>query len=101
MCGRFVESRPVEDIVEQFAVEDLRVPAELLPGPRFNISPQSSVFAVRAAHVRGPGPPERAGEGDVPDSAESTLVRRLSLFQWGLVPSWAKDPTVGNRAFNA
>lgn len=26
---------------------------------------------------------------------------RLELFQWGLVPSWAKDPTIGNRMINA
>ncbi len=26
---------------------------------------------------------------------------RLEMFQWGLVPSWAKDPTIGNRMINA
>ena len=26
---------------------------------------------------------------------------RVELFQWGLVPSWAKDPTIGNRMINA
>ena len=27
--------------------------------------------------------------------------RRLSVARWGLIPSWAKDPSVGVRAFNA
>ena len=27
--------------------------------------------------------------------------RRLALARWGLIPSWAKDPGVGVRAFNA
>ena len=27
--------------------------------------------------------------------------RRLSAFRWGLVPCWAKDPSIGARAFNA
>ena len=27
--------------------------------------------------------------------------RRLSVARWGLIPSWAKDPGVGVRAFNA
>ena len=27
--------------------------------------------------------------------------RRLDLLKWGLVPFWAKDPTIGNRLINA
>lgn len=27
--------------------------------------------------------------------------RRLALRKWGLVPTWAKDPSIGNKAFNA
>ncbi|HEX9968783.1 MAG TPA: SOS response-associated peptidase, partial [Acidimicrobiales bacterium] len=27
-------------------------------------------------------------------------VRRLGTFKWGLVPSWAKDPSTGNRMIN-
>ena len=27
--------------------------------------------------------------------------RGLSLLQWGLIPSWADDPTIGNRLINA
>jgi len=29
------------------------------------------------------------------------LVRELSLFRWGLVPSWAKDPSIAARMINA
>lgn len=25
----------------------------------------------------------------------------LTFFRWGLIPSWAKDPTIGDRLFNA
>ena len=28
-------------------------------------------------------------------------TRRLEPARWGLVPSWAKDPSIGARAFNA
>ena len=28
-------------------------------------------------------------------------INRVELFQWGLVPSWAKDPSIGNRMINA
>ena len=32
---------------------------------------------------------------------EAEPVRQLRLARWGLVPSWAKDLSVGNRMFNA
>lgn len=34
-----------------------------------------------------------------PVLAQST--QGLTFFRWGLVPSWSKDPTIGNRMFNA
>lgn len=85
MCGRFVASRPIEEIVEQFGVDAVAVPPELLPSARFNVSPQDEVLAVREV--------ERHDEGGT--------ERRLGSYRWGLVPSWAKDAKVGARAFNA
>ena len=48
--------------------------------PRYNIAPSQPVAAVRA------------GEGG---------ARELTLLQWGLIPSWAKDPAIGSRMINA
>ncbi len=28
-------------------------------------------------------------------------ARGFDLYRWGLIPSWAKDPAIGNRMFNA
>ncbi|MGA2529869.1 MAG: SOS response-associated peptidase [Acidimicrobiales bacterium] len=81
MCGRFVASRPVEEIARLLEVREVEVPRELSVA-RFNVAPQSSVLAVTEAH-HDPG------------------LRRLSVFRWGLVPWWAKDPSIGARAFNA
>ena len=81
MCGRFVASRPVEEIARLLEVDKVEVPPELLV-PRWNIAPQATVLAVT-----------------VPQ-ADSGL-RQLSAFRWGLVPWWAKDPSIGARAFNA
>ncbi len=78
MCGRFVASRPVSDIADLLDVDDIEVPEELLQ-PRFNISPQAGVLAV----------------------ANRKEKRRLTVYHWGLIPSWAKDPSVGFRSFNA
>jgi putative SOS response-associated peptidase YedK len=109
MCGRFVASRPVEDIVEAFAIDDVDVPEELVE-PRWNVAPQAPIIAVTARRPRrvadedgGAGESEsgrRAGT-EPSDEAEQPVRRRLALYHWGLVPSWAKDPSFGNRAFNA
>jgi len=42
-----------------------------------------------------------AAAQDVADGAPREPVRWLRLLRWGLVPSWAKDPSVGNRMINA
>ena len=45
-------------------------------GPRCNVSPTQEAPIVRVAETRGP--------------------RRLEGARWGLVPSWAKDPSIGD-----
>jgi len=62
-------------------VDKVEVPSELLV-PRWNIAPQAMVLAVTVP---------------LPGSG----LRCLSAFRWGLVPWWAKDPSLGLRAFNA
>jgi putative SOS response-associated peptidase YedK len=47
--------------------------------PSWNIGPQQRLFAVTAP--------------------EATRV--LDRYRWGLLPSWAKDPSISNRLFNA
>jgi putative SOS response-associated peptidase YedK len=42
-----------------------------------------------------------APRADVPVVAESRGVRVLDLVRWGLVPSWAKAMSVGDRMINA
>jgi putative SOS response-associated peptidase YedK len=76
MCGRFVSSTPVSKLAEQFLVEDVKVDEH---EPNFNVAPTNEILAVAASK-----------EG----------ARRLGTFKWGLVPSWAKDPSIGNRMIN-
>jgi putative SOS response-associated peptidase YedK len=97
MCGRFVASRAVEDIADLMDVDDIDVPEELIP-PRFNISPQAGVLAVANRRVKRPEDEEPSVAAQ---AGERLYRRRLTVYQWGLVPSWAKDPAVGNRSFNA
>lgn len=74
MCGRF-QLKPDEDWMEEFGVSE---PPDLTP--RYNIAPTQDIVAVRR---------------------EASGVRRAGLLRWGLVPSFAEDPAVGNRLINA
>jgi putative SOS response-associated peptidase YedK len=82
MCGRYTSSSTVADLASVFEVEEVR--AEELP-PRYNVAPSTPVYAV-------------ALSGKDQDKGPH---RTLGTFRWGLVPSWAKDPSVGNRMINA
>jgi putative SOS response-associated peptidase YedK len=48
--------------------------------PRYNIAPTQSIAVVRQFE-----------DG----------LRSCDLLRWGLIPSWAKDPAIGNRTINA
>ena len=56
-----------------------------LPGPDYNVAPTVAVPAVFERRV----------------SHGSEVRRRLAPLVWGLVPSWAKDPSIGARMINA
>jgi putative SOS response-associated peptidase YedK len=74
MCGRFTLTVDAESI--QMTFPWLKVP-ESIP-PRYNITPSQPVAAVA-----------------------NTGEKELEFFIWGLIPSWAKDPKIGNRLINA
>lgn len=87
MCGRYASSRRPEDLVEEFEVTTPRVAEPLAPD--YNVAPTKEVYAVLE---RAPKPA---------DDAPATPERQLRVLRWGLVPSWAKDPSIGNRMINA
>jgi putative SOS response-associated peptidase YedK len=66
------------------ALFGITIPGDL--PPRYNIAPGQPVAAVR---------PNAGGGGDAGGG------RELTLFQWGLIPSWSKDPAIGSRMINA
>ena len=84
MCGRYAASRDPDDLVEEFEIDDR--PEQVLPAS-YNVAPTQSVYAVLDRAPRG--------EPDAP------VRRALRVVRWGLVPSWAKDPSIGNRMINA
>ena len=75
MCGRIVR-RDTYGYRERFAVADL---SETRITPRFNIAPTQLDLIIR---------PQNGG-------------RELVASRWGLIPSWAKDRSLGAKTFNA
>lgn len=76
MCGRFTLFDSAALLAETFGVAE--VPSL---SPRYNIAPSQPVAAVR-----------------VPPSGGA---REVVLLRWGLIPSWAKDSSLGDRMINA
>jgi putative SOS response-associated peptidase YedK len=80
MCGRYAAAKDPAALVEEFEV--VSAPDEELRAD-YNVAPTKKVYLV----VDRP-------HGDV-------LERSLVIGRWGLVPSWAKDPSIGSRMINA
>lgn len=75
MCGRYTIARPAR-VVAVFAPRTI---AGDISRPRYNIAPMQQVPVI-------------TGTGD---------ERVLKDCQWGLVPDWARDRTIGSRMINA
>ncbi|TNM47204.1 SOS response-associated peptidase [Nocardioides albidus] len=88
MCGRYASSRSPEDLAEEFEVLDPRL--ERAIAPSWNVAPTDEVYAVM----------ERVAK-DADGERRGDPVRQLRSVRWGLVPSWAKDASIGSRMINA
>ena len=78
MCGRYVRRSDKQRIAEHFAVHG---PSVSDFGPSWNVAPQTFQPVIRLKR----------------DTAEREIV----MMRWGLIPFWAKDPSVGLRTINA
>jgi putative SOS response-associated peptidase YedK len=77
MCGRYAINQTGRNLSAALAVE-WAVDEPVLP--RYNVGPQTDAPVLR---VRRDG------------------TQALDSMRWGLVPSWAKDPTIGRKMVNA
>lgn len=73
MCGRFSLTQSAEPIAQIFQLPDL---PDLKP--RYNIAPSQQVATII-----------------------QPTQREFRWMRWGLIPSWAKDPKIGNKLINA
>ena len=76
MCGRFTLAASPDAVKEFFGLTET-------PdwSPRYNIAPTQAAPTVVFIADRG--------------------QRNFRLLHWGLIPFWAKDPTIGSRLINA
>ena len=74
MCGRYSLIADIQELARQFEFDG----TGFENSPRYNVAPTQSVLTVTNRE-------ERQGE----------------FMRWGLIPSWAKDPSIGNRMINA
>ena len=74
MCGRFTLTVDPANLQDSFT--NCEFPPQF--APRFNIAPTQPVLAI-------------------PNDG----LNKADFFVWGLIPSWAKDPSLGNRLINA
>src|ERR1700758_624929 len=77
MCNRYRLTHSKQYLAERFhALDD-----EVEEHPRYNIAPTQPVLIVR--------------------KEQGKKIRHFTAMRWGLIPSWAKDMSIGNRTLNA
>jgi putative SOS response-associated peptidase YedK len=73
MCGRFTLTTDIKKVAETFGVAP-----SLQASPRYNIAPTQEVVTIL-----------------------SNGSAHMDWLQWGLIPSWAKDESIGAKMINA
>jgi putative SOS response-associated peptidase YedK len=76
MCGRFTLTTDLERVEERFS---FRRAANMSFSPHYNIAPSQPVLSVM----------------------NDRAANRAGFLRWGLIPSWAKEESIGNRMINA
>jgi putative SOS response-associated peptidase YedK len=74
MCGRFTLFSEINILQQEFDLSDVLADFQ----PRYNIAPSQAIAVVT-----------------------DPVARRLEMYRWGLIPSWAKDLSIGYRLINA
>jgi putative SOS response-associated peptidase YedK len=80
VCGRYAAAKDTAALVEEF---DAVPSSEAMLPPDYNVAPTKRARIIVDRDVDG----------------EQT--RTIEVARWGLVPSWAKDPSIGSRMINA
>src|SRR5438128_6049291 len=78
MCGRFTLTQPAS-IAAKFGLDNFAPVEPEFYAPRFNVAPTQRIVVIPT----------------------SDMQRQARRMRWGLIPSWAKDASIGARLINA
>ncbi|HEY2284760.1 MAG TPA: SOS response-associated peptidase [Streptosporangiaceae bacterium] len=92
MCGRYASARKRIELLEEFSVQRDRVADDLQPD--YNVAPTRKVYAVMDRE-------QRPHDGEPEAEPARGVARELRVVRWGLVPTWAKDISIGSKLINA
>ena len=84
MCGRYTAAKDFGELIKLMGIVMARVP---FFAPRYNIAPTQ--LAPVIYHPLSS------------DFGAASGGPAVKLMRWGLIPSWAKDESVGNALINA
>ena len=82
MCGRYSLIAELSQLALRFDF----APGELVLAPRYNVAPTQATLTV----VRGAG-----------DGGDTSSANQARLMRWGLIPSWAREPSAVSPLINA
>lgn len=77
MCGRYSQTLDTKKLAKELGISPSKIPPLK---PRYNIAPSQRVACLLHEPQREP---------------------EIQVLRWGLIPSWAKDPSIGNQMINA
>jgi len=80
LCGRFERVTPIKVLETLFDCPE--APPET--PTHYNVAPSQPAAVVRVIRA-----------------AHDTGQREMTIMRWGLIPSWADDPAIGNGLINA
>lgn len=83
MCGRYATTQTAASLNQAFEIDLVRAIDEFEPD--YNVAPTKSAPLVIGRRADG----------------ATEVQRELLTARWGLIPSWAKDPSIGSRMINA
>ncbi len=74
MCGRFTNTTSIDTLAGEFDIAEIRFDSK----PSYNVAPMQQIAVL-----------------------VEEQTRLLAPMRWGLVPSWAKDASMGSKMINA
>lgn len=124
MCGRYASFRQAQDLADAFARQGYIQDVLFADGteewaPAFNVAPTHDIRiivdrpltpAIAETLVTATGQESEAllelgrqleAHRAPQEFLDDELVRQVRRARWGLVPSWAKDPSIGSKMINA